>query len=456
VAVTVPSGAGAVAPALVVALVTLVASWLLFPAWDRFWPVGLGVTLGALIAIAWQALLPDGSGDDADLGPLGSGLAFVAALALLIPDPTSLANALVGLLAGWAALALYARLATDAVWPAPFGLVTVAAVSAAAAWGEKLHVGANLGAPLAVGVGTSLAVGLTVASLMSKPEGDTRVPGLPGLLVAFVITAGLGSALAAWAYGQPLGLVGALVLGALAGVLLPLTQPAGAGTTPLRALVALAIGGAILIVDNRLMGVVAIALGGVGLGLGAIGRPSARGVMALLVGIFAARAWLQLFLDRTLLTGYGVDLTHPYAFAALILGGLMPFAALAVGQLARPNRYLVAVMAAVAVLAPAWIGYFIHVEALGALMAGLVLAAFALGAQADADGHSRVGTAGVAATLLVAQVATSLLAAPWLVGVMNATRQERLVGLLLGLALVAAWVGAWWFAIGRRQTAQAA
>lgn len=456
-AVVAPRGAGALAPSLVVALMTLVASWLLFPAWDRFWPVGLGVALGALIAIVWQTLLPDGLGDDADLGPLGTGLAFVAALALLIPDPTSLANALVGLLAGWAALALYARLATDAVMPAPFGLVTVAAVGAAAAWGEKLHIGANLGAPLAVGVGTVLAVGLTVASLMSKPEGDTRAPGLPGLSVAFVITAGLGSALAAWVYGQPLGLVGALVLGALAGVLLPLTQSAGGGTTPLRALVALAIGGAILIVDNRLMGVVAIALGGVGLGLGAIGRPSARGVMALLVGIFAARAWLQLFLDRTLLTGYGVDLTHPYAFAALILGGLMPFAALAVGQLARPNRYLVAVMAAVAVLAPAWIGYFIHVEALGALMAGLVLAAFALGAQADQNGVSRVGgTAGVAATLLIAQVATSLLAAPWLVGVMNATRQERLVGLLLGLVLVAAWVGAWWFAIGRRQTAQAA
>ncbi|MFN3431780.1 MAG: hypothetical protein ACK46X_17735, partial [Candidatus Sericytochromatia bacterium] len=245
VAAPTPRGFEAVAPAVVVALVALVASWLLFPAWERFWPVGLGVALGALIAIAWDLLLPDGPADDAQLGPLGSGLAAVAALAILIPEATAFANALVGLLAGWAAIGLYARLATDAPQSAPFGLVSVAAVGAAAAWGEKLHLGAHLGAPLAVGVGTALALGLTAASLMGRPDATSRAPGLPGILVAFVITAGLGSALAAWIYGQPLGLVGALALGALAGALLPLTQPSGAGPTPLRALVALAIGGAI-------------------------------------------------------------------------------------------------------------------------------------------------------------------------------------------------------------------
>lgn len=440
-----------------IALVMLAAGWALFPEGPRFWPVGLGVALGSVIGLVWHALLPHGDRDPMQLGPLGSGLAATALLALVVTDPNQMANAMIALLAGWGAMTLFARLATDGPVAPPAGLVVTAAAGAAAAWGEGLHPGANLGAPLAVTIGTLVAVGLTLASFFMRSASPDEAPvvapapGLSGLLGAFGVVALGSAAVAGGLYGQPGALVGALLLGAAAGLALPFTQPMAGWTTSFRALIALVVGGTLLVVDNRLGGILAIALGGVALGVGLAGRASARPIMTMLVAIFAARAWLQLFLDRTLLTGYGVDLTHPYAFAALVLGGLTPFAAMAVGRLARPNRALTAAWALAVTLAPAWVGYFIHVEALGALLAGLVLATFAMGVQPDAEREAD----SLAPTLLVAQVATTLLAAPWLVNVMNATRQERLVVLLIGLVLVAAWVGAWWAMVGRRQAAPA-
>jgi hypothetical protein len=48
----------------------------------------------------------------------------------------------------------------------------------------------------------------------------------------------------------------------------------------------------------------------------------------------------------------------------------------------------------------------------------------------------------------------TLLAAPWLVSVMNATRQDRLGALVVALVIAFAWLAAWWATLGRRQAPQ--
>ena len=104
------------------------------------------------------------------------------------------------------------------------------------------------------------------------------------------------------------------------------------------------------------------------------------------------------------------------------VAGILPLVAVAVARLCRPSAPLTAVWALALALAPAWVGYFVHVEALGSLLAGLVLAAFALGLQEGPDAEHRA----VLPSLLVTLTAVTLLAAPWLVTVMNATRQSRI------------------------------
>lgn len=422
-------------------------AWALFPEGDRLWPIELGLLLGAVLAGSWHWAWPEADIDALQLGPIGGGLAASAILALAVGDPTLLANGLLGLLAAWGTLGLFARLQSDVAVEPPLALSAVAAVAAGAAWGEKLHPAANLGVPLSMAIGTLLTLGLTLGAWLSRDKGF----GWGGRLAAFALFA-LGSiGLSAGMYGQPLTLTAAIVLGGVAGLLAPVALPAVGVYTPLRAITFLALGGTLLVVDNRLMGIFAIALGGVGLGLGALSTPACRSLVTLLMGIFAVRAWLQLFLDRTMLSGYGIDLTHPYAFAALILGGLLPMMAIVVARLSRPNRVLTAVWALALSLTPVWVGYFVHVEALGSLLAGLVLAAFALGLQEGPEAEHRA----VLPTLLVTLTSVTLLAAPWLVSVMNATRGARLAAFWVGLAVAAVWVVGWWATVGRRQPSQA-
>lgn len=436
---------GALLPAAAAAALVLLGAGLLalFGAWDRQWPVLVGLVLGLANGLLWHWALPADERDAGQTGPIASGGVIVAAIALLIPDPTLLANALLGTLLGWGAIRVLTALQDPTGEDgASLGLVTTAVVAAGAAWGEQLQPGAHLGVPLAVALVSALAVGLAIGQ---RAASGSALSGAIAAGVFLLAALGLVSGL----YAQPIGLAVAVAAGAVIGAVAPAfirSGPAGA----LGAVAVLVLGGVLLVVDNRLMGVLAIALGGIGLAAGA--ASGARGVLTLLVAIFAARAWLQLFLDRTLLTAYGVDLTHPYAFAALVAGGLLPVVAALAGRVVRPEGPLLAAWAIALAAVPAWIGYFIHVEALGSLMAGLMAAAFVLGA---ARGEETMAEARhLAPSLLIVSVATTLLAAPWLVSVMNATRAERLVVLLAGLAILALALIYGWVRLGRRPLPQ--
>ncbi|MFP5503455.1 MAG: hypothetical protein ACLGIN_13280 [Candidatus Sericytochromatia bacterium] len=437
---------GALLPAAAAAALVLLGAGLLalFGEWDRQWPVIMGLALGLANGLIWHWAFPSGDRDAGQTGPIAAGGVIVAVIALMLPDPTVMANALLGALLGWGAIGVLTAL-KDPIGEdgASLGLVTTAVVAAGAAWGEKLQPGVQLGAPLAVALVTALAVGLAIGQ---RAANGRALSGVIAAAVFLLAALGLLSGL----YAQPVGLVVAVAAGAVIGAVAPAfvrAGPAGA----LGAVAVLVLGGVLLVVDNRLMGVLAIALGGIGLAAGA--TSGARGVLTLLVAIFAARAWLQLFLDRTLLTAYGVDLTHPYAFAALVTGGLLPVVAALAGRVVRPEGPLLAAWAIALAAVPAWVGYFIHVEALGSLLAGLMAAAFVLGA---AQGEETMAEARhLAPSLLTVSIASTLLAAPWLVTVMNATRSERLVVLLVGLAILAVALIYGWVRLGRRPLPQA-
>lgn len=433
------------------ALVVLAcAAFALFPGWDRLWPVLVGVVAGVGAGVLLEGVLPSAA-DDAradQAGALGAGLAGLSLLGLVAPDAVAFANGALGLAWGWGAVQLI-RLVS---WPpdapgAPasgLALAATAVVGAAAAWGDKLAPGAGLGVPLAIALGTaagwSLFAGRWVAVQLQRPRTGAAVAAVLYGVIALLLLGG--------PYAQPWPLWIATAAGAALASAAAAASPRAGGVPPVLSLALLVVAGALLVLDNRLMGILGIGLGGVGLVLGGRAGAPMRSLMVLVVTIFAARTWLQLFLDRTMLTGYGVDLTHPYAFAALIVGGLLPWAAVTVGRLIRTEPPLAVAWALVVALSPVWIGYFIHVEALGSLLAGLVLAAFLLGAARPESPEAEGGP--FAATLLMTVVPSTLLAAPWLVQVMNATRQERLVMLLIGLAVILAGLGYWWARQARR------
>lgn len=440
-----PRGAAlGTAAAVAIALIAAAAAW--YGVGERVWPPAIGLALGA----AGAALLPapaDADDGRADLAMMAGGLAALAALALALGAGVPLANAAIGLLTGAAATAAALRLgvtmpeAAEVVapkagwaWPGGGGLAIVALAAGAGAWGEKLWPEIGAGWPLALALGTAAAAATALATKLPAGPARAFAPAAAFGLAALAILAGL--------YGAATPLLVAVAAGAVGAAVLPALLADRADLAPLGKLAFLAAGGALLVLDNRLLGIVAIGFGGLGLATGFGASAAARAWLGLLAAVFAARVWIQLFLDRTALTGYGVDLTHPYAFAALIGGALVPAAAHALRRAAGGHAGLAGAAGVALVLAPAAVGYFIHVEAMGAWLAGLALATFAAAALEPERAPGEPA-------LLLANVGVVLLAAPWLVEVMNATRQARVTALVVvavGLAALAAW---WWAARGR-------
>lgn len=428
-----------VLPAVAAALVLAGACLWWFEGMTRGTAPALGVVLGC----AW-ALLSAWRGAAA----LPAGLVILAGFALGFSEPVALANAAIGMLAGAAATRTLAAVSGAAADDTPLALAVLAQVAGAAAWGDQLWAESHVGWPLALLLGTFMAAGLLIARIAVAPE----KPGLAAFTAAAV--AGLpAAAVLIGVYAAPLPLVWAVLAGAAGGAVLPWLMADRSDLRPLGRLAFLAAGGLLLVLDNRLLGIVAIGLGGVGLAAGLAGRVAVRPWVGLLVGLFATRVWIQLFLDRTALTGYGVDLTHPYAFAALIAGALAPAAAIAARRAVGSHTALGVAAGLLVVLAPVALGYFIHVGPLGAWLAGVALGVFAVAAGSMVGEEAAEPPLADMTALLLVNVGVTLLAAPWLVTVMNATREAR-VGAFVGVAVaLAALTCAWWAVRGRMPVA---
>ncbi|MDB5097489.1 MAG: putative rane protein [Cyanobacteria bacterium RYN_339] len=429
--------------AILVPLVLALGSLAFFDVPARRGPIWLGLALGALMGVLWEWAFPPSERDAADVGPLAGGLAALAMLGLVLEPGVPFANAALGLMAAWgatqiAAVAMPSTGTVVAFQGRGLALAGTALAAGTAAWATRLSthhdIPGTMG-PIALVTALTAIVGLALSELLGPAR--ARFGALVAGLVFVLGGVGLDSAL----YLQQGGVLLALVAGGVAAVVAGLWLRDDDAPAPAAALGYLVLVGGVLVLENRLSGILAIGLGGLGLLVGAQGLRAPRVLAAIAVAIFAARVWLQLFLDRTDLTGYGVDLTHPYAFAALIIGGLLPGAALALGQICRPHASLaVAGTVALAVL-PAWLGYMIHVEALGSLLAGLVLAAFALGARGKEAGAEALA---LVPALLLGELAVTMLAVPWLVDHMNATRDARVSWLLGSAVVMAVGVGYAW------------
>jgi hypothetical protein len=400
----------------------------------RAWPPVCGALVGALLALAGASGRAAGS-RGREQGVVLLGAAGLGAASLVLPPGVELANAVIAAV-GALALGRVALAAAVGGSVEAGGLGTAALLGGLVAWGDRLVPDGGLGAPLALGwaLATAATVGVASRALPTQPA---LLAGGLGLIAAWGVLGGLFQLPTAWWMCAALGLAaGVGVIGSLA---------ATDKWERLGRLVAVAGAGLVIVLDSRLAGIVGIALGGLGLATVGAALPTghpARSWVALLTVVVAVRVWLQLFLDRVALTGYGVDLTHPYATAALLAGALFPalMAATARAWWGRPPA--AAAVLALGAAAPALVGYFLHLEALGAWLVGLIAAVFigALGSPVADDAPDT----GLAAGLLAGHAAVALLAAPWLVAVMNVTRGERLVALAvltlaLGLALVLAW-----------------
>jgi len=429
-------------PALVAAIALAGACLWWFEGASR----GLAPALGIGLGCAW-ALLAAWRGN---VG-LPAGLVILAGFALAFDDRVALANAAIGFVAGGAATRTLASTSGTPADDAPLHLGVLALIAGAAAWADLLWVDTHVGWPLATLLGTFVVAGLAIARAAIAPD----KPALAALTAAGV--AGLASAaLLIGVYAAPMPLVWAVVAGAAGGGILPLLLAERADLRPLGRLAFIVAGGLLLVLDNRLLGIVAIGFGGAGLAAGLAGRVAARPWVGLLVGLFATRVWIQLFLDRTDLTGYGVDLTHPYAFAALIAGALAPAGALAARRAVGGHGPLGAAAGLVVVLAPALLGYFIHVGPLAAWLAGVALGVFAIAASAMVGDEAAEPPLADLTALLLVNVGVCLLAAPWLVTVLNATRESRVSAFIgLGVAL-AALAAAWWLVRGKAPAAPSA
>lgn len=315
----------------------------------------------------------------------------------LVPDPVLFSYFAFAMTLGLSALAFFRQDGTEST------AAMSALLAAAMVWGSRLGaLQGGIPLVLALLVGGFLLLALFLRGGSLPMLGTLVLSGLSGwLLLAFL-------------FEQP-RLFGPFLCGLLLVlVLLPLRfLPEG-----LLPFAMVLFTGATLILVNRLFGIYGVALSGIPL-LAFI--PGERNGVALL-SVFAGRTFLQLFLDRIGLSQMGVDITRVYAFAALALAVLLPFAIASLAQL--EDRFLGFLAALFLLMLPGFVGFFAQVDALAAFFGGLVLVALV------SYRETRM------APLLLAHSTLALLLAPWCLQVLTLPRQARLFGLLI-VALIA-------------------
>lgn len=361
------------------------------------------------------------------------GLGLFVALDALVPDPVLGSYVVMGGLLGASCTVLPLALAGHARaegMSAALGLL--AALGAGLVWGDRAFPDHTLGSAWALGL-SALVMGFgTLATWLPKP-------------VAPYVGSGLVLALAAplgfWGFRLGPGVVIPSLMGlglafALSSLLLVSERATRERSGPLPALALVLVAGGGLLLANRLFGMVGVCLAGIGVSALLLAGGRARLLAGILAAGFAGRAFLQLFLDRTYLNQYGVDLTHTYTSFGLIAALFVPYALAALRRTLAPSGVLLGIEAFAALALPALMGYFIHVDPLASYLAGLLVTLYVLGILAE-EGLTTYRFAPLMPPLLVSASAVSLLSAPWLITVLNVPRKDRLIvfGVLLALLL---------------------
>lgn len=394
-----------------------------------------GTTIGLLVALLtdWRSR----PGPAATGARLGATVLGIAACLLFGPDPVVQSYALAALAAvlcaAHAMAVIYDMEGGDSGAKAALSLLALGALS----WVDRSQ--ALLGAAHWLTIAAAATAGLAAAG-WAWPTTRWLSPaaaGLAGLLALLALSpSGIAHPIPAYALGF------ALAVG------LSLLPPAHAQRSGTAALVTIG-GGAVLLLSLRLGGVGALGLTGLGM-IGLAGLSPAHWATTL-IGVAGARIALQTFLVRTNLHDIGIDLTHTYGFAGLILGLFWPLALAALHPRLGNRSPLLLPFGWSLVLTPILVGFILHVEPLATLTMGLLAMALTLGLLRP-DG-SRMA-ADLSLPLLGLTLATTLLSSAWLVSMINATRWVRSLVLLVVLAAVMAFGLALQTQTGRTTPAQ--
>jgi len=232
-------------------------------------------------------------------------------------------------------------------------------------------------------------------------------------------------------------------------------------------LIIVVVGGAILL-SNRLYGSYGIALFALGIFTplflllplnylkpllkkkqGLEGTAMIAYVLYVSAAIAIARALLQSYLRVTYLGYLGVTVTNAYSFVGLILGALFPFLFLAALAYSIKKERLSLLVGTVALLAPIFIGFLIHIEPLasyliGFLVVAFILAVFTLTIKAANVFQEEDSPASMLAIkfslalpgLLITSILLSIISAPWLIAVINATRPVRVIVFVITVVVI--------------------
>ncbi len=370
---------------------------------------------------------------------LARGAAALGLLVLadaLVPDPVLGSYVVMGGLLGLSCTALPLALAAHPRAEGLSAALGLAAVAGAAMiWGDRAFPDVSLGSAWALGL-TALTFGIAYAM--------TWLPRNAAPFVGAALTMALVAPLGFWGFRLDANVVFPSLMGFVLALLLSLLllateriSPERSGPLPALALVLVA--GGFLLLANRLFGMLGVGLTGIGLSVLILAPGRAAMLTGILVSGFAGRAFLQLFLDRTYLNQYGVDLTHTYTSFGLIAAFFVPFALAALRRTLSPSGVLLGIEAFVLLSLPALMGYFIHVDPLASYLAGLLVTVYVLGILAE-EGLTTYRFAPLMPPLLLSAAAVSVLSAPWLITVLNAPRKDRLIVFALVILLLLAYL----------------
>lgn len=365
-----------------------------------------------------------------------AGLGLLVLTDALVPDPVLASYAVMGGLLGFACTALPLALAGHSRaegLSSALGLVAV--LGAGLVWGDRAFPDVTLGSAWALGFG---AIALGLAYVM------TAIPRIASPFVTAGVAMALAAPLGFWGFRLEANVVLPSLMGlglaiALSLLLLVSERTSRENAGPLPALALVLVAGGCLLLANRLFGMFGVTLTGIGLSVLLLAKGRAPLLAGILVSGFAGRAFLQLFLDRTYLNQYGVDLTHTYTSFGLIAAFFVPFALAALRRTIAPAGIFLGIEALVVLVLPALMGYFIHVDPLASYLAGLLVTVYVLGILAE-EGLTAYRFAPLMPPLLLSASAVSILSAPWLITVLNAPRKDRLIVFAVVFVLLLAYL----------------
>lgn len=383
--------------------------------------LGGGLGWGFAMAPSWFFWRDDPARDL--VARAAAGLGLLVLTDALVADPVMSSYVVTGGLLGLSCAALPLALsghARAAGLSSALGLIAV--IGAGVIWGDRLFPDVSIGSGWALAF-AAISLGVAYAASFLPRQAAPFVT--PPFLMA------LAAPLGYWGFHMEHPVVLPSLLGLGLALILSLLlffseRVPEENSGPLPALTLVLVAGGCLLLANRLFGMFGVTLTGIGLSVLLLAQGRAPLLTGILVSGFAGRAFLQLFLDRTYLNQYGVDLTHTYTSFGLIAAFFVPFALAALRRTIAPSGLFLGLEALAVLLFPVLMGYFIHVDPLASYLAGLLVTVYVLGILAE-EGLTTYRFAPLMPPLLLSAAALSILSAPWLITVLNVTRKERLI-----------------------------